>query len=95
MIKRITPFLSLVIACFWAIGQTGIPVATMSHCDNEMTQFLNTYDIPGATMAVSRNGKLVYMRAFGKANLAETEATQPYHLFRIASVSKPITAIAS
>jgi CubicO group peptidase (beta-lactamase class C family) len=34
------------------------------------------------------------MRAFGTANQAGTELTQPYHMFRIASVSKPITSIA-
>ncbi|MDQ4123800.1 MAG: serine hydrolase, partial [Acidobacteriota bacterium] len=59
-----------------------------------MQTFLNNYQIPGATFAIAKNGKLVYMRAFGTANKAGTEATQPYHMFRIASVSKPITSIA-
>jgi CubicO group peptidase (beta-lactamase class C family) len=34
------------------------------------------------------------MRAFGTADQAGTEATRPYHLFRIASISKPITSVA-
>jgi CubicO group peptidase (beta-lactamase class C family) len=75
-------------------AQTGIPVDSMSQCDAQMQTFMNNYQIPGATLAIAKNGKLVYMRAFGTANQAGTEAAQPYHMFRIASISKPITAIA-
>ena len=75
-------------------AQNGIAVPQMSNCDNLVTQFLNQYDIPGATFALAKNGKLVYMRSFGDADLAGQEETQPYHMFRIASVSKPITGIA-
>lgn len=75
-------------------GQTGIPVSSMSQCDTQMQTFLANYQIPGATLAIAKNGRLVYMRGFGTANQAGTEATQPYHMFRIASISKPITSIA-
>jgi len=75
-------------------AQTGIPVPTMTNCDYMANDFMNEYSIPGMTMAIAKDGKLIYMRAFGNANLAQNEPTQPYHLFRIASVSKPITSIA-
>jgi CubicO group peptidase (beta-lactamase class C family) len=75
-------------------AQTGIPAGSMSQCDTQMQTFLTNYQIPGATLAIAKNGKLVYMRAFGTANQAGTELTQPYHMFRIASISKPITSIA-
>lgn len=74
--------------------QTGIPVSSMTTCDQNVTNFMNEYAIPGLTFALSKNGKLVYMRAFGNARTNNTESTQPYHLFRIASLSKPITSIA-
>lgn len=74
--------------------QTGIPVPGMSSCDILVDQFMATYDIPSVTFAMSKDGKLVYMRSFGHADLAKTEETQPYHMFRIASISKPITSIA-
>lgn len=91
---------NLVLAFIFSISflsvpaQNGIDVPEMTNCDNLVTQFMSTHAIPGATIAMARNGKLVYMRSFGHADLAGTEATQPHHLFRIASVSKPITAIA-
>jgi CubicO group peptidase (beta-lactamase class C family) len=76
------------------VAQTGIPVGSMSQCDTKMQTFLDKYQIPGATFAITKNGKLVYMRAFGTADRAGTELTQPYHMFRIASLTKPITSIA-
>jgi CubicO group peptidase (beta-lactamase class C family) len=75
-------------------AQTGIPIGSMSQCDTQMQTFLTNYQIPGATFTIAKNGKLIYMRAFGTANRAGTEVTQPYHMFRIASVSKPITSVA-
>ncbi len=74
-------------------AQTGIPVPEMTHCDTQVQNFMSTYNIPGMTYALAKDGKLKYMRAFGNANIAGSETTQPYHLFRIASVSKPITSI--
>ena len=73
---------------------TGIPVPQMATCDSLVTNFLLAYGIPGATFALARQGKLTYLRAFGAADLAGATPTQPYHLFRIASISKPITSIA-
>lgn len=75
-------------------AQTGIQVSGMSSCDQKFRAFISTYSIPGASIALTKNGKLVYLRAFGYTNAAKTELTQPHHLFRIASVSKPITSIA-
>lgn len=87
-------FLFLAFLPLYTFAQTGIPVPQMSHCDQAVQQFLSNYNISGASLAISRNGKVVYHRAFGHANLNGTETTQPYHRFRLASVSKPITAVA-
>lgn len=75
-------------------AQTGIYVPSMQSSDNLITNFLNNYGIQGATVAISRQGKLIYLRAFGKADINGQELAQPYHLFRIASLSKPITGTA-
>lgn len=50
--------------------------------------------MPGASLAVTRHGRLVYARGFGYADVEKQEAVQPAALFRIASLSKPITAVA-
>lgn len=66
----------------------------MAHCDALISQFINKYQIPGVSFAMSKDGKLVYSRAFGLASIDSNESTQPHSIFRIASLSKPITAIA-
>jgi CubicO group peptidase (beta-lactamase class C family) len=59
-----------------------------------VNSFLRKWSIAGASVAVSKNGKLIFARGFGYADtVAKTEA-QPYNQFRIASISKLITAIA-
>lgn len=92
--KKFTILCLLGLGSLIGFSQTGIPVPEMTNCDNLVTQFLTTHDIPSATFAMAKNGKMVYMRAFGNADIAGTEPTQPHHMFRIASISKPITSIA-
>jgi len=87
-------YLAVTIFSLKSAAQTGIPVSQMTHCDNQVKSFLATYGIPGATFVMSKNGKIVYMRSFGFSDKAKTISTQPNNLFRIASLSKPITSIA-
>ncbi|MCP3694044.1 MAG: beta-lactamase family protein, partial [Planctomycetaceae bacterium] len=55
---------------------------------------IKTHQVPGASLAVTRAGKLVYARGFGYADLAKKQPVQPGSQFRVASLSKPITAVA-
>ena len=52
-------------------------------------------DAPGVSMAVGVDGKIVWSGAFGMADLERRAAANEQTLFRIASVSKPITAAAA
>ena len=55
--------------------------------------FLETHNIPGMAIAVSRNGKLIWSEGFGYTNLeTKSEVSPKTTQFRIASISKPITA---
>ncbi|MEN8249351.1 MAG: serine hydrolase [Bacteroidota bacterium] len=76
-------------------GQTGYRDPRMSGIDNEIQQFLDYWFVPGgATVAISKDGRLVYARGFGKINNTSNKRIYPEHKFRVASVSKPITAVA-
>jgi CubicO group peptidase (beta-lactamase class C family) len=62
--------------------------------DDALEGHLKEYGIPGGALAVVRDGRLVLAKGYG---LADTEAkipVAPDSLFRIASISKPITAVA-
>jgi CubicO group peptidase (beta-lactamase class C family) len=92
--KKFLAFLTILSSVYFPIGaQTGIEIPEMSVCDDMVIDFLEEYNIPGASFALTKDGKLVYHRAFGHADISGNEITQPYHLFRIASLSKPITSI--
>lgn len=56
--------------------------------------FMKNWSIKGASVAVAKEGKLLYARGFGYASLPDSLPVEPYHRFRIASVSKLITAVA-
>jgi CubicO group peptidase (beta-lactamase class C family) len=55
---------------------------------------MDTYDVPGLSVAISIEGKPAYVEAFGVADRETGEALTPQHRFRIASVTKPITSTA-
>ncbi|GGG45124.1 hypothetical protein GCM10011414_13350 [Croceivirga lutea] len=59
----------------------------------KMNVLMDTYDIPGIQLAIVKNEKLVYQHSFGLADPANNTAVTNESLFRIASISKPITAI--
>ena len=62
--------------------------------DDLMTEFMREHKPPGAALAVTYHGRLVYARGFGDANVEKHEPVRPVSRFRIASVSKPFTAAA-
>jgi N-acyl-D-amino-acid deacylase len=59
-----------------------------------MIRFLEQTRIPGAALAVVKNGRLIHARGYGVADAETGEPVRPESLFRIASVSKPITSAA-
>lgn len=62
--------------------------------DRLFPAFMDKHSVPGCAVAVTRHGKLVYTRGFGFADVSTRELVSPHSLFRIASISKPITAVA-
>jgi CubicO group peptidase (beta-lactamase class C family) len=75
------------------IPATGVHDPNLAPFDNLFTKFLKDNSIPGVGVAVTRNGKLVYARGFGHADVENRKPVEPNSLFRLASVSKPITAV--
>ena len=76
------------------IPLSGAAVPGMESYDQLISDFMRKYSIPGGAVAVLRDGKLIYARGFGYADVANKTVVQPDALFRIASVSKPITSAA-
>ena len=73
---------------------SGAAVPGMASYDQVIADLMRKHAIPGAVVAVMRDGRLIYARGFGYADVENKTPVQPDALFRIASVSKPITSAA-
>jgi CubicO group peptidase (beta-lactamase class C family) len=62
--------------------------------DRAMEEHMAPRAIPGGALAVLREGRLVHLRGYGKLDREREERVRSTSLFRLASLSKPITAIA-
>jgi CubicO group peptidase (beta-lactamase class C family) len=61
--------------------------------DSTIINFQNKWEIPGISVAIAKDGRLIYAKGFGYADTLKKEPVTPNSLFRIASCSKTITAL--
>jgi CubicO group peptidase (beta-lactamase class C family) len=64
-----------------------------SGVEKTINSFLRKWSIAGASVAIAKDGKLVFARGFGYADTSTRVEIQPFNKFRIASISKLITAV--
>jgi N-acyl-D-amino-acid deacylase len=62
--------------------------------DNTVNSYLKPRKTPGASLAVIKDRRLVYVRSYGWADVEKKESPRPDSLFRIASISKTFTGVA-
>jgi CubicO group peptidase (beta-lactamase class C family) len=71
------------------------PTSAEQEAIREMAlRFLDELGIKGLSVAYGRNGQIAFAQGYGFADAEGKEPVTPDHRFRIASVSKPITATA-
>ena len=66
----------------------------LDHINSVVTAFMTKHNVAGSSLAIARNGKVVYAKGFGVMDKITNEPVKATSLFRIASVSKPITSAA-
>ena len=101
MVRTILSAISLVLLAMPAalaqekkIPITGLAHAELASFDEMMLKFMEENQVHGASLAVVKDGRLVYARGFGHADAQLGLPVTPNMRFRIASISKPITAAA-
>ncbi|MGF6845977.1 CubicO group peptidase (beta-lactamase class C family) [Chitinophaga sp. W3I9] len=65
-----------------------------SRMDSLILTLFNDKDGPGAVFMVAQNGKPIYQKAFGKANLESDVNLTPENVFQLGSMTKQFTAVA-
>ena len=74
---------------------TGTAVPELASFDQIIPALMVKWGIPGGAVAVVKDGRLIYSRGYGYADLETATPTASDALFRLASISKPITAAAA
>ena len=70
---------------------TNRQVSAIDSTENElMTRTLT----PGVSVAVANGKEIIWSKGYGKADLENDVLAKPNTVYRLASVSKPITAVA-
>ena len=62
--------------------------------ENQFLAFMQAHNLPGASLAIARNGRLVLARGYGFADAELGQPVLPTSTFRFGSIGKVITAIA-
>lgn len=63
--------------------------------DRAMRAFMATYRVPGAQLAVVKDGAIVFSRAYGTVNVALDVPATPQNVFTLASITKAFTGLAA
>ncbi|MCC2616536.1 beta-lactamase family protein [Aestuariibacter halophilus] len=71
-----------------------VPVLATTSLSSEIDHFLDQHDLPGMVLWVQHDGEVVHFDAHGEVNTEANTAMTREHLFRIFSMTKPITAVA-
>ena len=66
----------------------------LNHINSVVNGFMTKYNVEGSSLALVKDGKLVYAKGFGVMDKITKKPVQATSLFRIASLSKPITSAA-
>jgi len=97
-------FLCIIICFFTNVGYTqlieanpesmGISSERLERITELSKEYINDFKIPGIVTIVSRKGKIVYYKAFGSRDVQGEYKLLKDDLFRIYSMTKPVTAVA-
>jgi CubicO group peptidase (beta-lactamase class C family) len=75
--------------------QAGFSAVGLERIDAYIKNEIDQNKIPGAIMMIQRKGRTAYFKSFGVRDPATKEPMSPDTIFRIYSMSKPITTVAA
>lgn len=84
----------LAVVSFNAAGQSQLSADLIEKIDKVATDTLAKTGVPSASIAIVKDGQLVYTRAYGDARLNPKAPATPAMRYSIGSISKQFTAVA-
>jgi D-alanyl-D-alanine carboxypeptidase len=92
--RTITIVIGIAFSAVLANAQTELSADVRAKIDKVATDVLARTGVPSASVAIVKDGKLVYLRAYGDARLEPRTAASPEMRYSIGSISKQFTAAA-
>src|SRR5882757_6040893 len=75
-------------------SENGMSADRLGRIDGMVNDLISKKRIPGAVVFVSRNGKVVYHKAYGYSDIDKQTEMKKDDIFRIAKQSKAVTSLA-
>ena len=74
--------------------EVGLSSERLARMNKAIHEYVDAGRTPGVVTLIARHGKVVHVDAYGKADLASGRATRADDIFRMYSMTKPITSVA-
>src|SRR5579864_368712 len=88
--------LAYLLAASCAVAQTGkLSAEKQTKIKSTISNFMAASKVPGISAAVVQDGEFVWSAGFGMADLENSVPATSQTLYRLGSISKPITATAA
>src|SRR5213596_1696806 len=91
LMSSIPAFIFLAFAMPQAIAQTQLPADLTEKIDKVATDTLTRTGVPSASIAIVKDGQLVYVKAYGDARLEPKTPATAEMRYSIGSISKQFT----
>lgn len=75
--------------------EVGMSLDSLAKIDEMVMEFVKAKKYPGAVTLIAKNGKIIYESEVGWSDSTKTEPYRKDHLFRMASMTKPIVSVAA
>jgi CubicO group peptidase (beta-lactamase class C family) len=76
-------------------GDVGIDAGRLERIDSHFAAYVDDGRLPGYQLTISRHGKVAHLSSYGMADIEAGRPVESDTIFRIYSMSKPITSVAA
>ena len=76
-------------------SEVGMSLDSLAKIDALVMEYVEAEKYPGAVTLIAKNGKIIYESEVGWSDSTRTEPYRKDHLFRMASMTKPLVSVAA
>ncbi len=76
-------------------SEVGMEADSLAKIEKMVMDFVESKKFPGAVTLIAKNGKIIYESEVGWSDSSRTEPYRKDHLFRMASMTKPLVSVAA